>query len=77
MEFQGLEGVMEESAGLLREVEAVIAVEGQKRSCFHGGRSVRRNFPARLFRRRIMRMKMGEFGNVEPAASLGISFSRR
>ena len=66
-----LENTMEESGGLLREIEAEITVRASRGSCSYGGHVVRRSFPARLFRRRVLRWKMGEFQNIEPGSAIG------
>ena len=57
---------MEESGGLLREIEAEITVRACRGSCSYGKHVVRRSFPGRVFRRRVLRWKMGQFKNVEP-----------
>ena len=49
----------------MREIDAEIVSKAQKGCCVYGGRVVRRNWLARLFRRRIMRMKMGDFRSIE------------
>lgn len=65
MLFQYMENLAEESAGVLREIEEEIIVKASRGTCFYGGRAVRRSLPARLFRRRIMRVRMGEFSTIE------------
>ena len=61
---------MEESEGLLREMEAEIRARANRRSCVYAGHVVRRSFPMRLFQRRVLRWKMGQFKRVEPGAAV-------
>ena len=61
---QCLENTMEESGGLLEEIEAEIRVTANQGSCLYGRYVVRRHFPARLFQRRVIRWKMGQL-NIE------------
>ena len=68
--FQYMEDITEESAGVLGEIEAEILVRAKRGSCFYGKQMLRRSFSARLFRRRIMRMKLGEFRNIEAGFAL-------
>ena len=70
MAFQFLENMMEESAGVLREIEAEIMVKAKRRTYFYGGQLIGRDYLARLFRRRIIRVKMGEFKNIESGFAL-------
>ena len=65
MSCQYMENLAEESAGVLREIEEEIIAKANRGTCFFKGQVVRRSLPARLFRRRIMRMRMGEFSNME------------
>ena len=68
--LQSLENTAEEPGGLLREIEAEVTVRASRGSCSHGRQIIRRSFPARLFRRRVFRWKMGQFNNVEPGSAL-------
>ena len=61
MLFQYMENLAEGSAGVLREIEEDMVVKANRGTCFYGGQPVRRSLPARLFRRRIMWMRLGEF----------------
>ena len=69
--FLCLENTTEESGGLLREIEDEIRVRTNRGSCSYGRHVIRRgSLPARLFRRRIIRWKMGQFKNVEPGSAV-------
>ena len=68
--FQLLEQLSEESASVLREIEDAIVSEAMKLQCFYGGQSVRRRYAARLFQRRILRVRIGEFRQIEVGFAL-------
>ena len=65
-----IENIGEESAAVLKEIETGIVLETTVGSWVHGGRGVRRSLPARLFRRRVMRVKLGTFTNIETGFAL-------
>ena len=76
MPFQPLENITEGSAGVLREIETQITKKAKRCSCFYNGaQKVRRHFSARVFRRRIIRMRMGELRNIE--SGFAIEFSQQ
>ena len=68
--FQLLEQLSEESAAVLGEIEKEIMSEAVELKCFHGGQRVRRSFAARLFRRRMLRVRIGEFRKIEAGFAL-------
>ena len=68
--FQLLGQLSEESAGVLGEIEQEIMAEAMAVKCFYGGRSVQRSFAARFFRRRMLRVRIGEFRKVEVGFAL-------
>ena len=64
------ENIAEESDGVLREIEAEIVLKATTGSCVYGRQVVRRFLPARIFRRRVMRIKLGDFKNIETGFTL-------
>ena len=70
MIFNLLENTMEEWSGVLREIETRIMAEPKRRPCFCGDQVIRRHLSARIFRIRLIRMKMGEFRSIESGFAL-------
>ena len=68
--FQLLEQLSEESESVLGEIEDAIMAEARTQKCFYGGQPLRGRYAARLFRRRILRVKIGEFNEVEVGFAL-------
>ena len=65
------EQVIEESKALLKNIEEDILSLPTISSCFNGGlRLVKSRFLARSFRRRMLRVKLGDFRTIEPGFAL-------
>ena len=61
-----LERFEEGSGAILRSIADDITIEAHDGSgCWYGGRLVRRSFAARLFRRRLLRIRVGTFRTME------------
>ena len=60
------ENIAEESAGVLKEIETDIILK----TTMNGGQGIRPCLLAKLFRRRIMRVKLGGFTNIETGFAL-------
>ena len=61
-----LERFAEGSGAILRSIADDITIEAHDGSgCWYGGRLVRRSFAARLFRRRLLRVRIGSFSTME------------
>lgn len=64
------EEMMDQSAGVLKDIEEEIESQATESICFHGGQRVRRHRAGRLFQRRPLRLKIGEFRNLEPGFAM-------
>ena len=63
--------MIEESEALLKDIEEDILSLPTISTCFNGGlRLVKSRFLARSFRRRMLRLKVGDFRTVEPGFAL-------
>ena len=71
---QYMENIGEESAQVLKDIEAEIIVKAATGSCVYEGRMVRRCLPARLFRRRVIRVKLGDFASIESGFAVEFLF---
>ena len=60
-----IEQVMEESEAVLKDIEKGILSQSTISTCFNGGRRlVKSRFLARSFRRRMLRVKLGDFRTI-------------
>ena len=70
MNFRQLEQVSDESASVLSEISDQIIAEAMVSNCLYGRRLAGRSYVTRLFRQRILRVKIGEFRKLEPGFAL-------
>ena len=68
--FRLIEQLSQESAEVLEEISESIIADTMTSECVYGDQVVRRCFPARLFRRSMLRVKMGEFRKIEPGCAV-------
>ena len=68
--FELVEQLSEASAAVLGEINESVMSEAMASGCVYGGQLIRRGFAARLFRRCILRVRMGEFRKIEPGFGL-------
>ena len=68
--FRLVEQLSEESTGVLEEISRSITAETMTSECIYGDQQVRRSLPARLFRRSVLRARVGEFRKIESGFAL-------